>query len=333
MLRATGSSGVSRAVRPSRTPARPSPTDPPEVPVLWIDDEVDPDNAAILILRHAGVAVTCAQTAAEGLRLAKLNTFRAILLDLRLPDGDGLQVLRELRREGVAVPVMIVTGFGDIAACAEALRMRAHDFREKEDLIADELVEAVWELVKASPLPVAPPYERPWISARTAALRLTGLELSTSEFLGYVRVFRETRGIGTPSVSRLGTAGETKSLDMALMWLSGQIRRGRLPNQSAFARMLGMSQHHARRMLHNCFSLGFEQVRRALRLQPTLRPVLLSDDHYAQIAFRAGYDHPSQLTRDFRRLLNVCPKELRALLRDETLRSVNCLSNRFSNSH
>lgn len=107
MLRATGSSGVSRAVRPSRTPARPSPTDPPEVPVLWIDDEVDPDNAAILILRHAGVAVTCAQTAAEGLRLAKLNTFRAILLDLRLPDGDGLQVLRELRREGVAVPVMI----------------------------------------------------------------------------------------------------------------------------------------------------------------------------------------------------------------------------------
>ena len=62
-----------------------------------------------------------------------------ILLDVRLPGLDGLEVLRMLRKRGMATPVIILTGHGEVAMAVQALRDGAQDFIEKpyddEDLV------------------------------------------------------------------------------------------------------------------------------------------------------------------------------------------------------
>ena len=81
--------------------------------VLWVDDEADPAGAEARGLALQGYRLTCARTGLEGVRLARSGQFRVIVLDLRLPDVHGLDVLAALRAEQVATPVVLLTGFGD----------------------------------------------------------------------------------------------------------------------------------------------------------------------------------------------------------------------------
>lgn len=86
----------------------------------------------------------------------------AVLLDVRLPGQDGLGVLRELRRRGVRVPVLILTGHGDVPMAVQALRDGADDFVEKpfDDADLVQRIDAAVERQQAEAAPQAPYREK-----------------------------------------------------------------------------------------------------------------------------------------------------------------------------
>src|SRR5207253_4106603 len=66
-------------------------------------------EAAAASLRFLGFQVTTADTAADALPLARDRPFDLVVLDVMLPDGDGFEVVRRLRRDGFGVPVIFLT--------------------------------------------------------------------------------------------------------------------------------------------------------------------------------------------------------------------------------
>lgn len=89
-------------------------------------------------LRVVGVAAS----AAEAMALARERAPDVLLLDMRLPDGDGLEVVRELRREAISTQVVIFTAHGDDAQVIAALQAGAAGYLQKDIAITD-LVNAI----------------------------------------------------------------------------------------------------------------------------------------------------------------------------------------------
>jgi two-component system nitrogen regulation response regulator NtrX len=97
--------------------------------ILVLDDEPNIGNSLRLILEREGYAVSIARSIAE----AK-NAFAnadALLLDVRVPDGSGIDFLRQLRERDFAAPAIMISGHGTIAEAVEATRAGAFDFLEK----------------------------------------------------------------------------------------------------------------------------------------------------------------------------------------------------------
>ncbi len=106
--------------------------------ILIIEDDVDQAHLMKLILQRANqeFTVEVANTYKKGLYLLKSIRFHAVVLDYHLPDRDGLQMLREFKRLGVTIPVVMVTGQGDERVAVEAMRLGAMDYivKTKQDL-------------------------------------------------------------------------------------------------------------------------------------------------------------------------------------------------------
>ena len=95
----------------------------------------DDDAIALLIRKHLERAhhqVTCCRTGADALIVLGQTAFDLVLLDQELPDMRGLDLLHNLAREGVAVPVLMVTGAGDEHLAASVLRAGALDYVVKD---------------------------------------------------------------------------------------------------------------------------------------------------------------------------------------------------------
>src|ERR1700675_1979021 len=77
--------------------------------VLLVEDNLDLIMGLQDLLHHDGYAVTVAGTVAGALELVRAHRFSAIILDLGLPDGDGIEVLKETQRLDPSLPVIVVT--------------------------------------------------------------------------------------------------------------------------------------------------------------------------------------------------------------------------------
>ena len=104
--------------------------------VLIVDDEADIRDSLEAILREEDYAVTTAGTVAEALVLARDTDFTAVLLDIWLPDGDGLDLLAQIRGSAAeprpnAPEVIMISGHGTIEAAVRATKLGAFDFLEK----------------------------------------------------------------------------------------------------------------------------------------------------------------------------------------------------------
>lgn len=108
--------------------------------VLLVEDDVELGRRLTDRLRAAGFVVDCARDAEEAKAWPDLDSMAAVILDLGLPDGDGLDVLRHWRRQAEAVPILILTARGGWRDKVEGLNAGADDFVVKpvrfEELLA-----------------------------------------------------------------------------------------------------------------------------------------------------------------------------------------------------
>ncbi len=100
--------------------------------VLLIDDDVRLSNMLVQYLGDAGYAVTAAYTGQAGMQAARQGGWSLILLDLMLPDADGLDLCRELRTGLTAnIPILMLTARGDATDRIIGLEMGADDYLPK----------------------------------------------------------------------------------------------------------------------------------------------------------------------------------------------------------
>jgi NtrC-family two-component system response regulator AlgB len=99
--------------------------------VLVIDDQKNIRQAFATAIESANHAVATASTSAEALKLVNDEEFHAILLDLKLQEESGLDLLAELLRLAPSTPVVIVTAYASIETAVEAMRRGAFDFLAK----------------------------------------------------------------------------------------------------------------------------------------------------------------------------------------------------------
>lgn len=99
--------------------------------VYLVDDEPAVRRSIGFMLRTSGYRVEAFASGEEFLRAVGGLERGTILLDVRMPGMDGLQVLDVLHERGVALPVIIITGHGDIAIAVRAMKAGARDFIEK----------------------------------------------------------------------------------------------------------------------------------------------------------------------------------------------------------
>jgi two-component system KDP operon response regulator KdpE len=119
--------------------------------VLLVDDEAQIVRAIAAILRGAGFAVATAATGEEAMRAAALRPPAAILLDLGLPDTDGVTVCRRIR-EWSDAPVIVVSAADDEYGKIDALDAGADDYVTKP-FSAPELLARLRAVIRRSAVP------------------------------------------------------------------------------------------------------------------------------------------------------------------------------------
>jgi DNA-binding response OmpR family regulator len=102
--------------------------------VLFVEDISDTRDLVEFSLKQDGFEVTSAQTANEGLRLARDKSFALILLDIGLPDKDGLELCRDIRLFDQQTPILFYTAFAELLDLDEAAKAGAQGcLRKPED--------------------------------------------------------------------------------------------------------------------------------------------------------------------------------------------------------
>ncbi|MES1174570.1 MAG: sigma-54 dependent transcriptional regulator [Myxococcales bacterium] len=99
--------------------------------ILAIDDDAVGGRLLRAILSPEGFELTLAQSGEDGLALLEASEPHLVILDLRLPGLDGLEVLGRLRKTHPNLPVIMVTAFGDVRTAIEATRFGAFDYLSK----------------------------------------------------------------------------------------------------------------------------------------------------------------------------------------------------------
>jgi two-component system nitrogen regulation response regulator NtrX len=99
--------------------------------VLVVDDEESIRDSLRMILEHDGYEVDEASGGGQALARIAQREPDAVLLDIKMPDMDGLTVLRSVREKGYVTPVIMITGHGDVETAVEATKRGAFDFFEK----------------------------------------------------------------------------------------------------------------------------------------------------------------------------------------------------------
>lgn len=96
-----------------------------------IDDEEAIRRSARFMLSTSGYVVECWESGMAFLRAVRQLEPGCILLDVRMPEMDGLAVQQRLNEDGITMPVIILTGHGDISTAVQAMKSGAVDFIEK----------------------------------------------------------------------------------------------------------------------------------------------------------------------------------------------------------
>ncbi len=125
--------------------------------VYVIDDDEAIRRSLTFLLRSSGHLVRTYESATEFLREASQLPPGCVITDVRMPDMDGLELVRRLRSQGLSLAAIVITGHADVLLAVEAMKAGAVDFIEKP-FREDVLLKAVEAAQLADVVP-SPPLE------------------------------------------------------------------------------------------------------------------------------------------------------------------------------
>jgi DNA-binding NtrC family response regulator len=112
--------------------------------VLVIDDESFICDACELVLSEQGHTVTLRNNGKAGLDAIREGTYDILLLDMKLPDIDGMDILKIVQEEKPGLCTIVMTGYSSISNAVQAMRQGADNYLAKP-FTEDELVQAIEE--------------------------------------------------------------------------------------------------------------------------------------------------------------------------------------------
>ena len=108
--------------------------------VLVVDDEAEIRSLLTDLLKEEGYKVLSAKTGAEAIEAVAREVPDLVMMDVKLPDTDGLGVLKTLKREHAELEVIVMTAFGGSSTAIKAMEHGAYDYVTKpfeiDDLVA-----------------------------------------------------------------------------------------------------------------------------------------------------------------------------------------------------
>ncbi len=99
--------------------------------ILVIDDEKSIRNTLKEIFEYENHQVVLAENGPGGIELFEKNDFDVVLCDIKMPEMDGIEVLERILEKSRDVPVIMISGHGNIDTAVEAIKKGAYDFIEK----------------------------------------------------------------------------------------------------------------------------------------------------------------------------------------------------------
>lgn len=119
--------------------------------ILIVDDEEGVCDLLVDVLEDAGYETMVVYNARDALKTLDSNTPDTVLLDIKLPDADGIELMGEIKKMGIHVPVILMTAFGTTEIAIQAMKQGAHDYLNKP-LNLDELLITVEKAVRMQQL-------------------------------------------------------------------------------------------------------------------------------------------------------------------------------------
>jgi DNA-binding response OmpR family regulator len=202
--------------------------------ILLVEDEASIAEPFAQALHRHGFDALVAPTAAAALRLARSEPPDLVLLDLTLPDGDGRDVCRELRRHS-QVPIVMLTARGTETDRVVGLELGADDYVVKPFSVAEVVarIRAVLRRARSAGEPAEPDHVQIDgleidVAARRVFLDGHELELRRKEFDLLARLARDAGRVVTredlmADVWDENWFGSTKTLDVHVGWLRGKL--------------------------------------------------------------------------------------------------------------
>ncbi|MBI5199552.1 MAG: sigma-54-dependent Fis family transcriptional regulator [Nitrospirae bacterium] len=99
--------------------------------ILVIDDEEIVRVSCIRILRPEGYNVKVVKSGIEGLKVIEKENFDLVLTDLKMPDMDGIEVLKKVKEGWPGTEIVVITGYGTVSSAVQAMKFGAFDYLEK----------------------------------------------------------------------------------------------------------------------------------------------------------------------------------------------------------
>jgi DNA-binding response OmpR family regulator len=118
--------------------------------LLVVDDEPVVCESCVRVFEREGFRVDSSTDPKQGLVLASENDYAAVLLDIKMPDMDGVEFLERLRQARPELPVVMITGYASVASAAESMRLGAADYVPKP-FTPKEISRAVLRLTGGAP--------------------------------------------------------------------------------------------------------------------------------------------------------------------------------------
>jgi DNA-binding response OmpR family regulator len=324
---------------------------PSLIRILWVDDEPDRIRPLVRHLRDDGCHVDVAANGSAALDRLRVAEYDLILLDYKLKDETGFDVLAQLRQVASCPPVVLLSGFATLELAVDAVRRGAVEVRAKP-ILGPELLEVVrqWRrraLVTPDGI-IAPPWTTS-VVARLDAFRAALESDRTDLWPSSRQVLRDVgRELAAPDVSipeTIAGAAAFKCLARAPcldgdrlieaqgLVVGGVFDRRRLePDVIRIeARFEGCGSEAGKLRLRNIAQeLGLNsaisrQVRVQTKLKPTtwrlgarlrcgVRELACGSGSIKAAGLTAGWTCPEDFSRDVRRAIGMTPEQFRALL-------------------